>query len=111
MAKKDFWNARLDLLKTKMGWTDVAVARRLEMTPAMLGHVRAGRRLLPTAAKFRLLDALGYQMTRDLLLRLLPSDVGEAIRDADNLRLNVVEGESDNAKINSRLGLPPKKPS
>lgn len=76
----------MDELKAKLELTDVALSRRVEISPAMLAHVRAGRRPLPPASRIRLLDALGYVMTRDLLLRLLPAELRSAIESVDNRR-------------------------
>lgn len=104
MADNDWWVQRLNELKLRLALSEVGMARRLEISPAMLGHVRAGRRPLPVPARIRLLDALGYVLTRDLLLRLLPDDVRAAVRAADNGRAESSKGKND---TNAGREMPP----
>lgn len=108
MNDQPWWNARIDDLKQKMDWSDARVARRLQISPAMLAHVRAGRRPLTLPARVRLLDALGYVNTRDLLLEILPVDLRDALKEWDNHRLpRGGPAEADN----EGLPLPPSRPS
>lgn len=79
----DWWIAKIDGFKRQSRLSDVALARRLDLSPAMLAHVRVGRRALPLQARLRLLDALGYVITRDLLLRVLPDEVRSAVIDTN----------------------------
>lgn len=75
----NWWIKKLDDYKEKSKLSDVAVAKRLDISAAMLAHARAGRRELPLQGKLRLLDALGYVITRDLFLRVLNKDLRSAL--------------------------------
>lgn len=100
----NYWNRRLNDLKERFGLeSEVELSSAVGISPAMLGHVRSGRRSLPVPARARLLDKLGYVLTRDLLLRLLPNDVSQTIADIDNKRLLPPGGDEPNAG----LELPP----
>lgn len=108
MSDDAWWIARVDDLKQKMDWSDARLARRLQISPAMLAHVRAGRRPLTLPARVRLLDALGYASTRDLLLEILPVDLRDAVREWDNHR--ATDGDVV-ATENAGLPMPPSRPS
>nr|WP_314899651.1 hypothetical protein [uncultured Deefgea sp.] len=70
----DFWNARLDELKNKFSLrSELELAILLKMHPAALGHIRSNLRAPSPASAIRILDKSGYALTRDLLLKLLPS--------------------------------------
>jgi len=84
MKTDRWWVARLDALKDRHRLTDVALSRRIGISPAMLAHVRAGRNKLPPASKVRLLDALGYVLTRDVLLSVLPAELKSALLEVDH---------------------------
>lgn len=102
----DWWIKKLDEYKHRSKLTDVAVAKRLDISAAMLAHARAGRRELPLQGKLRLLDALGYVITRDIFLRILSRDLRSALVDTNALltesHLSGGESESDDG-----LDLPP----
>ena len=55
----EWWIEKIEGLKRDARLSDVTLARRLDISPAMLAHVRMGRRALPLHARLRLLDALG----------------------------------------------------
>lgn len=103
----DWWVQKIDGVKRESRLSDVALARRLDISPAMLAHVKMGRRVLPLHARLRLLDAIGYVITRDLLLRVLPEEVRSAIIDtnAAMTEANYVQSGSD---PNENLERPPK---
>lgn len=80
------WIRLLDQLKARLEQNDARLAAELGLSRSMLAQVRSGHRQLPTAAKFTLLDRLGYAMTRGAVLAALPNDLTEAITQADNNR-------------------------
>ncbi len=87
MKKDEEWLARLDQLKIRLGIdSDVVLASTVGISPAMLAHVRAGRRPLPLPARVRLLDKLGYAFTRDKLLEILPNEARAVLTEIDNRR-------------------------
>jgi hypothetical protein len=102
----DWWIRQIEEYKQKSRLSDVAVSKRLDISPAMLAHVRMGRRSLPMQGRLRLLDALGYVVTRDLLLRILPEDMRNAIVDT-NAALTDEHLTSDGSEPNAGLELPP----
>jgi transcriptional regulator with XRE-family HTH domain len=105
-AMDEWWIQKIEALKRQSGLSDVALAKRLDISPAMLAHVRAGRRSLPLQARMRLLDALGYVITRDLLLRLLPEEVRSAAI-ATNAALTDAHFAANQTEPNVGLDLPP----
>ena len=102
----DWWTKNIDVFKRRSRLSDVALAKRLDISPAMLAHVRVGRRALPLQARLRLLDAMGYVITRDLLLRILPEEVRSALVDTNAA---VTEAFHANGGVdpNTHLELPP----
>lgn len=72
----------------------------------MLTHVRVGRRAIPIQARLRLLDALGYVINRELLLRVLPEDHRAAIIDT-NAALPEAHYKSHEPGVDVPLELPP----
>lgn len=89
MQKDDEWLARLDQLKERFGMeSEVVLATSVGISPAMLGHVRAGRRPLPLSARIRLVDKLGYEFTREWFLAILPSEARAVFTELDNERHN-----------------------
>lgn len=106
LGMSEWWIQRVDALKRQSRLSDVALAKRLDISPAMLAHVRSGRRALPLQGRLRLLDALGYVVTRDLFLRILPEDVRSAVVDTNAAltEAHYAPGESD---PNAGLDLPP----
>lgn len=87
MEGKDKWLTRLDELKERLGISsDVVLATSIGISPAMLAHVRAGRRPLPLLARIRLLDRLNYGRSRDILLEAVPSEARALLIEMDNRR-------------------------
>lgn len=82
-----WWTGRLDALKAHTQWSDARVARRLQISPAQLSHVRTGHRPLPMPARVRLLHALGYVYTQDLFLTIMPAEFRDAVRAWDARRI------------------------
>ena len=80
------WIAKLDLLRDRMSLNDSQVAAELGLSRSMLAQVRSGHRQLPTKAKLRLLDKLGYALTRGTVLAALSGELTETINEADNRR-------------------------
>jgi hypothetical protein len=103
----EWWIEKIEGLKRDSRLSDVTLARRLDISPAMLAHVRMGRRALPLHARLRLLDALGYVITRDILLRVLPDEVRTAIVDT-NAALTEAAYAEKGAEANAGLDPPPK---
>lgn len=101
-----WWIANIESIKRERRCSDVALAKRLDISPAMLAHVRMGRRALPLQARLRLLHALGYVVTRDLLLRALPSDVRSAVIDTKAGLIGGADTEGG-LDLNAGLELPP----
>lgn len=81
----DWWVLQLEGLRQREKCTDVALAKRLDISPAMLAHVRMGRRDLPIHGRLRLLHALDYVITPDLFLRSLPEEIRSALVDTNAL--------------------------
>ena len=102
----EWWIQKIAVLKRQSGLSDVALAKRLDISPAMLAHIRVARRALPLQARLRLLDALGYVITRSLLLRLLPEEVRSAAI-ATNAALTEDHYAGNKADPNIGLDLPP----
>ena len=102
----NWWIKKLDDYKEKSKLSDVAVAKRLDISAAMLAHARAGRRELPLQGKLRLLDALGYVITRDLFLRVLNKDLRSALIDT-KARLTESHLTGNDPGPNAGLDLPP----
>lgn len=104
---EEWWIDKLDRLKRESGLSDVALAKRLDISPAMLAHVRVGRRALPLQSRIRLLDAVGYVITRDVFLRLVPEEVRAALvaANAEVTEAHYAAAETD---PNANLELPPK---
>jgi len=101
----EWWIRQLEDFRQRSKLTDVAIAKRLDISPAMLAHVRMGRRALPIHGRVRLLDALGYVVTRDLLLRVLPEELRSAVIDTNAA---VTESlYSDKADPNAGREVPP----
>jgi hypothetical protein len=102
----EWWTDKIGVLKLQTGISDVTLARRLDISPAMLAHVRGGRRSLPLQARLRLLDALGYVITRDLFLHILPEEV-RAATIATNATLTEAHYSANQADPNIGMDLPP----
>lgn len=102
----DWWVRQIEEYKGRARLTDVALAKRLDISPAMLAHVRMGRRALPLQGRLRLLDALGYVLTRDLVLRVMSQEVREAFI-ATNAALTEAHYAPDQGEQNVGLELPP----
>ena len=90
-----FWVRRLDELKalTKDSddpkstlRTDSAIASSLGVTNAEISGVRNGTKSPSIPTKLKVLDALGYMATRDVLLELLPRKAAIKLKKWDNLR-------------------------
>lgn len=80
------WSQQLDRLKERLSLSETALAASIGLSKSMLSQCRAGARPLPLHAKFRLLDKLGYALTRDLMLAALTDDSRDAVVEADNRR-------------------------
>jgi transcriptional regulator with XRE-family HTH domain len=80
------WFQLLDSLKERMSLTETALAASVGLSRSMLSQCRGGGRPLPLHAKFRLLDKLGYTLTRDLMLAALSDESRDAVLEADNGR-------------------------
>lgn len=102
----EWWSAKIESIKYERSCSDVALAKRLDISPAMLAHVRVGRRALPLQARIRLLHELGYVVTRDVLLRALPSDVRSAVIDTKAGLMGGAEAQ-EGLPMNEGLELPP----
>lgn len=102
----DWWRQRIDVFKQQSNLTDVGVAKRLDISPAMLSHVRDGRRALPIHARLRLLHALDYVITREILLRVMPEEIRAAMIDT-NAAITDDHYQSNKIGTNDQLELPP----
>lgn len=80
------WLSRLDQVKARAALTtDKQLANHLGISPQFLSNVKKGIPFSPQL-KVRIMDRLGYQLGRDALLMLLPSDVANLIREIDQQR-------------------------
>jgi hypothetical protein len=109
MTEQPWWNARIDDLKLKMDWSDARVARRLKISPAMLGP----RASWPAAVDYfrRAFGCWTRLATSTRVIscwRYLPVDLRDALKEWDNHRLPAGgPGEADN----EGLPMPPTRPS
>ena len=103
-----FWNRCLDRLKETRcdPATDVQLSFLIRVSPAMISQLRTGRRSFPFPLKIKVLDALGYVIDHDLLVRLLPRADRLAL-----LELQKTKVGSKSARVsaseNKGLELPP----
>lgn len=83
MTELEFWNARLNDMRSRCDpQTDVQLSFAIRISPAMISQIRSGRREPPFDLKVKLLEALGYVLDHDLLIRLLPMDHRRIVMDA-----------------------------
>ena len=83
MNELEFWNRRLDELKSQMTpATDVEVSHHLRLNSTMISQMRTGRREVPFMTKIKVLEALGYEFDFGMLIRMLPIDQREAFCEA-----------------------------
>lgn len=81
------WVERIDQLKERVGHSsDMQLAADLLISRQFLSDIRSGKSPIPVGLKFKIADRLGYEMTRDALLELLPDQVANAIRKKDHQR-------------------------
>jgi transcriptional regulator with XRE-family HTH domain len=87
---------KLDLLKRKRQWTDAELALQIGLSnPQHLTKIRTGERPIPFEVKIRAWDLLGYAMSRDVLLGLLPEKFSSRIVEADNRRNRMQVSDQD----------------
>jgi len=88
MKYEEEWIARLDALKVKYNLsTEVQLSLLVGVGQSMLGHIRSGRKSIPMPTKLRILDKLGYAMTREVILSVLPDESRKVVIEIDNSRL------------------------
>lgn len=75
----EWWMEKIAAHKQGLALSEVKLAKGLDISPAMMQHVRAGRRDLPLQARIRLLHALGYTLSADLLARIVTEPVRDAL--------------------------------
>lgn len=76
---REWWMEKIEAHKQGLALSDVKLAKRLDISPAMMGHVRAGTRDLPLQARIRLLHEMGYTLSADLLARIVPEPLRDAL--------------------------------
>ncbi len=74
------WIAKLNQIKDQRQYTDTELASKFGISKTFLSDLRAGRRPFPPSVRFAILDMLGYDMTRDVVLLLLPEELRERIK-------------------------------
>lgn len=90
MSTPNPWIDRLDELKHRLQLrTEAQLAAELGVSAVVLAQARMGKQPLPLKGKVRLLDRLGYEMTRDIVLELLPEEVRNQIKEIDVRRPSV----------------------
>ncbi|MCU7805631.1 MAG: hypothetical protein KZQ96_20785 [Candidatus Thiodiazotropha sp. (ex Lucinoma borealis)] len=93
-----FWIQCLDQLKLRLrddksgDIPDSVIAANLGISQSMISTARRGTGALSPAAKFKLIDRLGYMASRDLLCDLLPAKAADRIKKFDTLRF-IARGE------------------
>jgi len=102
----EWWVEKIEVLKRQRGLNDVAASRLLRTSPASLTHYRMARRLAPLHVRIRLLDELGYAITNEVLLRILPENVRSALL-ASNPRWADTGSTEELNDPNRGLELPP----
>jgi hypothetical protein len=102
----EWWVEKIEVLKRQRNLNDVAVSRLLHTSPASLTHYRMARRRTPLHVRIRLLNELGYTITNEVLLRILPENVRSALI-ASNPRWADTESAETLDDPNRGLELPP----
>ncbi len=80
------------------------LAASLDLSHVYLSAVRKGTQPASPMLKFKLLDMLGYDMTRDVLLKLLPDEVANSIhkKDIERGQKRATKASEGNSKGNSK---------
>jgi len=82
-AARMYWAQSLETLRAKRGWTDTELGKAVRINPSRLLQCMTGRRVPSPAARIRILVGLGFPITRDRLLSVLPDEIRVAVRDAE----------------------------
>ncbi|WP_432263092.1 helix-turn-helix domain-containing protein [Cupriavidus sp. TMH.W2] len=77
------WVRAMETLRIENGWSDADLGRSIRLSSSMITQCRTGRRPLPPAARIRVLSGLGFEITRDRLLGVVPDEIREAVMEAD----------------------------
>lgn len=81
------WNEKIEQYKQRFGFTsDAQVASDLGITRGALNNFTRGHAPWPTALKIAILDRLGYAVTRNVLLGLVPQREAAHFLELDHAR-------------------------
>ncbi|WP_425953295.1 hypothetical protein [Ralstonia pseudosolanacearum] len=77
------WICAMESLRTQNAWGDADLSAAISLSTSMINQCRSGRRPLPPSARIRVLSHLGFEITRDRLLSVVPDEIREAVLEAD----------------------------
>jgi len=103
----EWWVEKIEVLKRQRKLNDVAASHLLHISPATLTHYRMARRHISLHVRIRLLDELGYAITNQVLLLIVPEKVRSALL-ASNPRWAEEQSKERVDDPNLGLELPPK---
>lgn len=98
------WPKLINETLERRGLSVRALAVELGISDVFLGAVRKGAQPASPMLKFKLLDMLGYDMTRDVLLKLLPDEVANSIhkKEIERGQKRATKASEGNSKGNSK---------
>jgi DNA-binding Xre family transcriptional regulator len=80
------WLKELDKLKAARQYTDTELAATLGISKGFLSDLRSGRRPMPTAVRLAIVDRMGYDLTRNVLISILPIEIQQKVMDIEVAR-------------------------
>lgn len=88
---KDIWNERLDIIKKNMELkTEVGLAKTLGMSQQSLLQIRQGKTNPSVTTKLMIMDKLGFDKLREVLLEVLPDEKKKLVKTKWNKITNKV---------------------
>lgn len=93
---RDDFVKHIDQLKRLRDWGDAELADQIGLPNRQyLAKIRNGEKPVPIEVKIQTWDLLGYAMTRESILSLLPVKFAERLRQVDNKRNRKMQGADD----------------
>lgn len=98
-TQPDPFLSHLDDLKRRRNWGDAELADQVGLPNRQyLAKIRKGEKQVPYEVRIKAWDLLGYAMTRDMVLSLMPTKFATRLRAADNKRNGKSPLSSDDKK-------------